>query len=162
MIGGLDITKVLEVGTNRAHNLLTISEIYPNSKLIGIEPNDYAIQQARGLSRRYSVLKGTVFDLPFRDQYFDLVFTCGVLIHIHLNDLLDALKEIYRVSRRYILCVEYYAGRETVISYRGYDNLLWKRDFKTHYMKLFPDPKLIREGYWEKKFDRSNWWLFQK
>ena len=113
---------------------------------------------------RGKVIRGDVFSLPFRNGYFDLAFTAGVLIHISLEDLPMALKEIHRVSSRYILAIEYYALEETVIHYRGHDNLLWKRDFLKHYQDLFPELLLIRKGYWESEygFNRSSWWLFEK
>jgi hypothetical protein len=110
------------------------------------------------------VLKGDVFALPFVDGYADLVFTAGVLIHIALDNLPRALAEICRVSNRYILSAEYFAETETIIHYRGHDDLLWKRNFKQHYLDQFPDLALVREGYWEKEygFERVHWWLFKK
>ena len=92
------------------------------------------------------------------------MFTAGVLIHISLEDLTAALAEIYRVSGRYILAIEYFAQEETAIHYRGKDDLLWKRNFLKHYQTQFPDLTVIRSGYWgpEDGFDRAHWWLFEK
>jgi hypothetical protein len=94
----------------------------------------------------------------------DLVFTAGVLIHIPLGDLPLALSEIYRVSKRYILAIEYFAQEETVVHYRGYDNLLWKRDFLRHYQSQFPELTLVRSGFLtsEDGFDKTHWWLLEK
>lgn len=87
-----------------------------------------------------------------------------VLIHIKLDDLPRALAEINRVSARYVLCAEYFAEEETVIEYRGYTDLLWKRNFKQHYLTAFPNLKVIKEGYWDAAsgFDRTHWWLFER
>ena len=81
-----------------------------------------------------------------------------------MRDIPEALNEIYRVCRRYILAIEYYADEETAIHYRGHDDMLWKRDFKKHYLMQFPDLSIVRSGYWghEDGFDRSHWWLFEK
>lgn len=165
MLGGLELQNVIEVGCNRGHNLRAIAEIGSVSgNIVGIEPNATAIDIARRSSSLYSVLRGDAFQLPFIDQYADLVFTAGVLIHIKLENLASVLAEIYRTSARYILCAEYYADQETVIEYRGHSDLLWKRDFKQHYLATFSGLKVIREGYWEidKGFDRTHWWLFEK
>jgi pseudaminic acid biosynthesis-associated methylase len=165
MVGDLKLNHVVEVGPNRGHNLQAIAELgCAEGNIIGVEPNRTAIEIARSSSNKFSVLHGNAFELPFVDSYADLVFTTGVLIHISLEDLPRAMSEIYRVSRRYILCGEYFAETETVIEYRGHTNLLWKRNFKQHYLDQFADLKVIKEGYWslEDGFDRTHWWLFEK
>lgn len=165
MIGSLELDHVVEVGCNRAHNLRAIAEIgNVNGNIIGIEPNPTAIAVGRTSSQLYSILRGDAFSLPFVDSYANLVFTAGVLIHISLKDLPRALDQIYRVSRRYILCAEYFAEVETAIEYRGKMDLLWKRDFRQHYLSRFPDLAVVSEGYWEHDsgFDRTHWWLFEK
>lgn len=170
MLQDLVIHNVLEVGCNRGHNLLNMATILSdntdtvNSDIIGLEPNRQALELARGSSTKITALHGYGSDIPFKANHFDLVFTAGVLIHIALDDLPGVLAEIVRVSRRYILAVEYFAEEETTIHYRGHDNLLWKRNFLRHYQTQFPDLELIREGYWDAEdgFDRANWWLLEK
>jgi len=165
MLDGLPIKRALEVGCNRGHNLIALAELLGGGgDIVGIEPNRYSLELARASSTKVGVLYGHAFDLPFKDGYFDLVFTAGVLIHIPLTDLPAALAEIYRVSKRYILAIEYFAEEETVIHYRGHDDLLWKRDFLKHYRTQFPDLTLLRSGYWgpEDGFDRTHWWLLEK
>jgi SAM-dependent methyltransferase len=63
-----------------------------------------------------SIVKGSAYDLPFIDSQFDLVYTAGVLIH--LSDTEKAMKEIYRVSSKYILSIEYFDDKERKIEYR--------------------------------------------
>jgi pseudaminic acid biosynthesis-associated methylase len=165
MLEGLPIKRVLEVGCNRGHNLLVFAELLgEDSEVVGVEPNRYALEIARSSSVKVGVLYGHTFDLPFKESYFDLVFTAGVLIHMPLANLSTALNEIYRVSKRYILAIEYFAERETTIHYRGHDDLLWKRNFLEHYQTQFPDLSLLRSGYWgpEDGFDRTHWWLLEK
>lgn len=110
------------------------------------------------------MLYGNGFDLPFSDACFDLVFTSGVLVHVPLESLPLVMSEIYRVSRRYILAIEYFAEEETIIDYRGYDDLLWKRDTLNHYRQQFSDLTLLRSGSVgpEASFDSAPWWLLEK
>ncbi len=160
IVEGLPLKRVLEVGCNRGHNLLALQEILGEGvELAGVEPASYArkIARAAGLDVRAA----DAFGLPFPDGYFDLVFTAGVLIHVALEDLARAMGEIYRCSRQYVLAVEYFADEETVIPYHGHQNLLWKRNFLRHYQELFPDLRLVRQGYYE-EWDRSAWWLLEK
>lgn len=165
MLGGLPIRRALEVGCNRGHNLLAIAEVLEEGgDIVGIDPNRHSLEFARKASSKVSALYGHVYDLPFKDNYFDLVVTVGVLIHVHLDDLPRALQEIHRVTGRYILVVEYFAEEETVIPYRGRTDLLWKRNFLVHYTRRFPELVSIRTGFWgpEHGFDRTHWWLLEK
>ena len=165
ILEGIEISQALEVGCNRGHNLIALADLFGDGcDVVGIEPNRHALELVRASSVKVGALPGNVFDLPFKDQSFDLVFTAGVLIHIALDDLAAALSEIHRVSRRYILAIEYFAEEETVINYRGYDDALWKRDFLKHYQSHFPGLSLLRHGYWESEhgFDRTHWWLLEK
>jgi pseudaminic acid biosynthesis-associated methylase len=160
IVEGLSLDRVLEVGCNRGHNLLALREVLGEGpELIGIEPNPHAreIARAAGVDARAA----DAFGLPFPDGEFDLVFTAGVLIHVSLDDLPRAMREIHRSSRRYVLAAEYFSDVETIIPYRGHHNLLWKRDFLRHYQTLFPDLTLVRQGYSE-EWDRSTWWLLEK
>ncbi len=165
VVEGLELQRVVEVGCNRGHNLVALSDLLSEgTQIVGIEPNRYAQQLARGSSQRIAVLEATAFDLPFKNGWSDLVFTAGVLIHISPADLPRALAEIYRVSRRYILAMEYFAEELTPIAYRGEDDLLWKRDFLKDYTTQFPDLTLVKSGYFgpEDGFDRTHWWLLEK
>jgi pseudaminic acid biosynthesis-associated methylase len=165
MLEGLALDRILEVGCNRGHNLVTVAECLPGDvDVVGVEPNRHALELARAASPRVAAVRGHARDLPFKDGYFDLVFTAGVLIHVALGELPAVLHEITRVSRRYVLAIEYFAEVETPIVYRGHEALLWKRDFLAHYRGAVPTLQLRRQGYWgpEQGFDRTHWWLLEK
>ena len=165
LLEGLPIRRILEVGCNRGHNLLALTDILgTEAEIVGLEPNHHALEQARAASTQVAALYGYAQDIPFKNEYFDLVFTAGVLIHIPLVDLGAVLVEICRVSRRYVLCIEYFAEEDTAIPYRGHDDLLWKRNFLRHYQVQCPELTLVNSGYWgpEHGFDRVHWWLLEK
>lgn len=128
--------KILEIGSNIGNQLLILQKMgFKN--LFGIEPMEYAVELSKKRSAGINIIKGTVFDIPFKDNYFDLVFTSGVLIHINPKNIISALKEIYRCSNKYIWGFEYYAKNYQEINYRGNKNLLWKADFPKVYKKTF-------------------------
>ena len=164
MLEGIEVESILEVGSNRGHNLTLLSELYKKARVVGLEPNLKALEIAQRGSPNSLILRGDALQVPFRDCQFDLVFTANVLIHVALANLPTVLSEIHRVSRRYILSIEYFAEQETVIHYRGHDDLLWKRNFPEHYRQQFPELRLRGIGYWDREdgFDRSHWWLFEK
>jgi len=137
--------KILEVGSNLGNQLLSLQKMgFEN--LYGIEVNSYAIEQAKANTRNINIIQGDAFDIPFKDRYFDLVFTSGVLIHIAPQDIERALREIHRCSREYIWGYEFYADTYTEVRYREHDNLLWKTDFVSLYLELFDDLYLIKEN----------------
>jgi pseudaminic acid biosynthesis-associated methylase len=129
---------VLEVGCNIGLQLRLLEKANPGLEFHGLEPQPYAIERARRLSPNMTFHVGTAFALPFPDRSFDLVMTHGVLIHIHPNDLGRALAEIERVSRRFVLCHEYYAPETVEVRYQGQAGLLWKTDFARRYREVCP------------------------
>lgn len=135
--------KILEIGSNISLQLLCLQKMGFKS-LYGIEPQEYAIQLSKSKTKNINIIEGNAFDIPFKDNFFDIVFTSGVLIHIHKQSIRKAIREIYRCSNKYIWGFEYYADEYTEIPYRGQDNLLWKANFPKIYMDTFPDLKIVK------------------
>mgnify|MGYP001603129027 CR=1 FL=1 len=159
MLKGLELRSGLEIGCNRGHNLRAI---YISGRgeigVHGIEPNPLACQLTA--NEGFSVYRS--IDGPPLPA--DLVFTCGVLIHVPPNELDATLRKIHALSRKYVLCIEYFADQETAVEYRGFTDMLWKRNWPHEYESRFPDLKLIRSGFWGKDagFDDVHWWLWEK
>jgi len=136
--------KVLEVGSNIGMQLVFLQEMgFKN--FYGIEINRETIEFSKSITNNIDIIQGSALDIPFKDNYFDLVFTSGVLIHIAPSDIKKVMGEIYRVSKKYIWGLEYYADKYTEIPYRGKKNLLWKANFPKLYLNLFKDLKLVKE-----------------
>jgi len=135
--------RLLEVGSNVGNQLLCLQSM-GFQKLYGIELQDYAVQLSKSRTTAINILQGSAFDLPFRDGYFDVVFTSGVLIHISPSDIDRAMAEIYRCTRRYVWGLEYFADEYTEVQYRGQESLLWKADFLALYLERFPCLRLLR------------------
>ncbi len=164
MLEGTEPRSILELGSNRGHNLILLSELCSGAQVVGLEPNMKALRIAQQTGRAIPLVRANALEIPFGNRRFDLVITANVLIHIALEDLASVIREIHRVSRKCILSIEYFAEEETVIHYRGHDDLLWKRNFPEHYRSQFPELRLLNSGYWDRDngFDRSHWWLWEK
>lgn len=138
--------RILEVGCNVGDQLFCLQNMgFKN--LYGVEPQEGAIEFARKRTPDINIIKGDAFDIPFRDRYFDVVYTSGVLIHISPKDIKKAIREIYRCSKEYIWGFEYYAKKYEEILYRGHRNLLWKTDFPKLICHTFPDLKVEKVKY---------------
>lgn len=141
--------RVLEVGCNVAAQLGILRSVNPGLELYGIDPQSYALSRAKAANPDFHFLPATAFDLPFKDNYFDVVMTNDVLIHINPADLPDALAEIHRVSKRYIFCHEYFAEEIREIPYKGHEGLMWKMNYMEKYLGQFPDLKVVDMQYLE-------------
>ncbi|MBC7411114.1 MAG: methyltransferase domain-containing protein [Bacteroidia bacterium] len=137
-------SKLLEVGCNIGLQLNGLQRM-GFTNIYGVELQRYAVEEAKKLTKDINVICGSGFDLPFKDNYFDLVCTNGVLIHISPNDLPKIMAEMYRCSNKYIWGFEYYAPETTEINYRGHTNYLWKADYAQLFMNQFPDLKLVKK-----------------
>jgi pseudaminic acid biosynthesis-associated methylase len=137
-------TKVLEVGASIGNQLLCLQKSgFKN--LYGIELQSYAVELAKNYTKGINIIQGSAFDIPFRDGFFDLVFTSGLLIHIAPEDIGDVIDEIYRCTRQYIWCLESHADIYTTVNYRGHNNLYWKANFSKLFLNRFQDLQLVKE-----------------
>lgn len=157
---------ILEVGCNIGINLRALKRV-TKAELLAAEPNAKA---------RAHVIDDNVLDgdhlcdawgsaLPHGDASIDLVFTAGVLIHIPEPDLMATMREIYRVSRRYIACFEYFSRDPVTVRYRGHEDMLFKRDFGGLYLDMFPNLKVVDDGFfWRRSTgaDDLTWCLLEK
>lgn len=125
-------TSILEVGCNVGLQMAMLrSEGFTNFS--GIDAQEDAVTRA---SLGFKIRKGNAQEIPFPDNSFDLVFTSGVLIHLSPRDSLDqAMKEIFRVSKKYIWGYEYYSDGFEMVPYKGKESLLWMGPYAQRYLQ---------------------------
>lgn len=157
---------ILECGCNVGLNVRALQHL-TRAEVFGIEPNRAAreVVMRDGILDATHLAEGSVGALPFPDASMDLVFTSGVLIHVAPDDLASAMREVHRVSRKYVLAIEYFSVKPEAVPYRGHTELLWKRDFGGAYLDLFPTLTPIDAGFlWSRTSgcDDATWWLFRK
>ena len=134
---------VLEVGCNFGGQLLLLRKLgFKN--LYGVEINPEIVELSRKRANFVNIIVGDVLNIPFKDASFDLVFTSGLLIHVSPKNIEKAISEIYRVSKKYIWCFEYFSETYTEIEYRGHKGVLWKTNFSNIFLKKFKELKLIK------------------
>lgn len=161
------IGSILEVGAGSGINIQAIDEVtalvVPKPKLYALEPNDkaYEVLKEQNIA---SGLFGGAADVSIIDSSeFDLVFTSGVLIHVHPSDLSKIMNNIYRISKKYVLCVEYFSPECREIKYRGQEGALWSNDFGGLYLNM--GLQCLGYGFLWKRMtglDDMTWTLFRK
>jgi spore coat polysaccharide biosynthesis protein SpsF len=161
-----DIQSVLECGCNIGRNIGFLDKVLPNAKKSVIEISEPAFRYVTNKFDINSSFNGAIVDSNLSPG-FDLVFTAGVLIHIHPDDLLANMKKMYDYSGKYILICEYFNRTPVMIEYKGQVNKLFKCDFGRLFIDNF-SVTLVDYGFlWghiydDAGFDDITWWLFQK
>ena len=160
------IGSILECGCNIGRNIGFLDAVLPSATKSVIEISKPAFDF---VTRRYKLdqaFNGAIAASNFTGQ-FDLVFTIGVLIHIHPDDLLANMAKMFDYSGKYILMGEYFNRTPTMIEYQGKKDRLFKRDFGKLFIENFP-VALVEYGFlWGHVYDRAGfdditWWLFRK
>ena len=105
--------RILDVGCAKGFLLKDFKLLYPECETWGLDISSYAVSQAPA-SVRDTIVIGNAKDLPFDNGYFDLVVSINCLHNIlNLNDVIIALQEIQRVSKRHaFVSLGAYAGEE--------------------------------------------------
>jgi pseudaminic acid biosynthesis-associated methylase len=135
--------RILEVGCNVGNQLAVLRQM-GYRELYGIEIQPYALEQARRNLPDAHFAEASAFEIPYPDQYFEMVFTSGVLIHIAPRDLPRAIDEIHRCASQHIWGFEYHSPQTVPVNYRGNEGLLWKMDYAKLYLERFADLSLVR------------------
>ncbi len=159
------IHSVCELGANKGHNLLAIQSVDATVQLTGLELNPNALKELQshpGLEG----FQGAIQSFN-PNKTFDLVYTCGVLIHLNPDDLTAVYQKMLALSNRYVLINEYYNPSPVELPYRGHEGKLFKRDFGGEFWDANAGQvKLVDYGFlWQRvepTWDNTTWWLFEK
>jgi pseudaminic acid biosynthesis-associated methylase len=161
------IERVLECGSNVGRNIDFLQPCLPAAakSIIEISPDAFRIVSER--QQLEHAFNGSIVASDLPKNHFDLVFTCGVLIHIHPDDLAANMQKMFEYSRRYVLIGEYFNRTPVSLEYHGEANKLFKRDFGRFFLERFPVDVVDYGFLWGHVYERAGfdditWWLFQK
>jgi ubiquinone/menaquinone biosynthesis C-methylase UbiE len=101
-IGLRDGDQVLDLGSGPGITSLMLARHFPNSRIIGVEPETRLRIRADALAReqkldRFEFMEGTAQDIPLPDNAVD--FCYARLLFQHIPDPLACLSEMKRVTR---------------------------------------------------------------
>ncbi len=162
-----NINRYLELGCNIGRNLNQLKMVLPGAKPSIIEISAPAFDFVNSEFDFEYAFNGSILESSLPPKGFDLAFTCGVLIHIHPQDLLANMQKLFSYSNRYILIAEYFNRTLVSIEYQGQAERLFKQDFGKIFIQNF-EAKLIDYGFlWGHIYDKAGfdditWWLFEK
>ena len=100
--------KILDVGCGKGYLLYDFLKVLPKAEVYGIDISKYAIANSKEEIKNNLYL-GHANNLPWKDNYFDLVISINTLHCLHSYELNEALKEIERVGKKNkYICIESY------------------------------------------------------
>ncbi len=149
-----DNSKILDIGCAKGYLLFDLKNLNPKFQVYGLDISEYAINNSDNLVRN-SIIKGNCKELPFRDNYFDLVISINTVHNLKYQDCKEAIKEIIRVSNgKSFIQVDAYRNDEELELFKE-----WMLTAKTYlkpdeWIKLFHDVGYKGDYYWTiLKFD---------
>uniref|UniRef100_A0A6H1ZU88 Putative methyltransferase n=1 Tax=viral metagenome TaxID=1070528 RepID=A0A6H1ZU88_9ZZZZ len=151
-----EIVDAFEIGCNIGTNMKVLERL--GIETIGCDVNATAVNIATLNNLKAYVATGTDVDVY---NTFDLVFTVGVLIHQQTAELIKMMKEMVRLSAKYVMFAEY-VGDDEEVPYRGERHALFKREFGRIFESLFPQAELLDTGTAGKEmgFDNVTYWMY--
>lgn len=164
------LKSILEVGAGSGANLLALNtfrnpEHVDLLALDAVEPNAKAAENIKKALPKTEVYDLNALDLSsIKGNGYDMVFTSGVLIHIHPDNLIKVMRNIFRISKRFVVCIEYFSPECREIPYRGETGALWANDFGSLYLDNF-SLRLVSCGFLGKRItglDNLTYWVFEK
>ena len=141
-------TSCVEIGPNVGLNLHALDQVL-DANLFAVEPNASArkVLAESGILPQDHIFEGFGDSIPLEDSAVELSISSGVMIHIAPENLLSTYRELYRVSSRYFVTIEYFSDQPEAIEYRGHTDRLFKRDFGMYWHENFSDLELVDYGF---------------
>ncbi len=94
------VDSILDVGCGEGFTLNRLREKGIGKKLEGVEYSEAAIELGKKTYPEIKISQGSIYDLPYKDNSFDLVLCTEVLEHLEEPE--KALRELVRVSKKYL------------------------------------------------------------
>ena len=101
LISEKKVDSILDVGCGEGFTLNRLKEHGIGKRLEGIEYLKDAIELGKKTYPHVKITEGSIYDLPYKDNSFDLVLCTEVLEH--LDNPSKALEELIRVSKQYLV-----------------------------------------------------------
>lgn len=92
-------SSVLDAGCAKGFMIYDLQRLIPGLKVAGIDVSEYAIENAKEEVKEFCQV-ASVADLPFDDNSFDVTISVTTVHNLEGDDLVKALQEIERVSRK--------------------------------------------------------------
>ena len=147
------VSSILDVGCGHGVNLAWVVDALGAEQGMGVEPAQEAVdvlrEQHRG-DRRLRFEAASAHALPFATDAYDLVILWSVLHWVGRDEYLQSVGEAIRVTRRWLLVMDFAPGMDYRTPYRHVPGLhTYKQDFAA-VVEASGSMRLVRsERWWE-------------
>ena len=140
--------KILDVGCAKGFMLNDFLALIPGISVSGIDVSDYAIKNSLNDVKPF-LRVADARNLPFSDNEFDLVVSINTVHNLELDECVEALQEIERVSKgKSFITVDAYRDEEEKERMVAW-NLTAKTIFSVdRWKKLFSEIGYTGDYYW--------------
>ena len=143
-----DSSRVLDVGCAKGFMMHDLSLIIPQAEIVGVDISSYAKEHAIE-TMKDNIYIASANNLPFEDDYFDLVIAINSLHNLPLIDCKEAFREIDRVGKGDAFVMndawKDESGKEAMLKW----NLTALTYMSTEeWKKLFEEVSYIGDYYW--------------
>lgn len=137
----IEFDSFFEAGCGFGWNIKRVKEEFPGTRVGGV---DFSITQLLN-SKTYlentdirQIANGDNCRLPYKDDAFDIGFSLGVFMNIHPDKIGSAIREVARVSKKYIIHLEYDEThtKKALRKKRAFKTNIVSHDYKTLYSNL--------------------------
>lgn len=119
-------SSILEIGCNRGNTIQILKDM-GFSNITGIDINESALSIIREKFPEFKFYNSSIEE--YYSTPYDLVITCGVLIHIHPDNLDKVIDRIENLSSKYIFGYEYYSDTLKKMPYHDKGEV-WSGDYE--------------------------------
>jgi 2-polyprenyl-3-methyl-5-hydroxy-6-metoxy-1,4-benzoquinol methylase len=143
------LLSILDVGSGGADIATSLSAICPETKITALDLNMRVCEFSARENPSLRVIQGSVLQLPFREQTFDIIHASLFLHHFTEEELLRILPSLYSISRYGIVINDL---RRSVFAYLGI--FLLTQLFSRSVMVKNDGPLSVRRGFTRRELVR--------
>lgn len=97
------LERILDIGTGTATLAIMIKKTYTNATIIGLDGDERILAIARKKIQQKEIgidlIQGMSYQLPFPNNYFDVVISSLMIHHLTDDDKIKTFKEVLRVLK---------------------------------------------------------------
>ncbi len=132
---------ILDVGCGAANNLYNLFNSLRAARGVGTEPSSEVLKELRDAFPELEFVESDTRTLPFSTGEFDLVVVRAVLHWVDRDYVLQALGEILRVAKRYVIVSDFAPVRNLSAIYHHAPEF---RTYKMSYVPLLEASGLVK------------------
>ncbi len=136
----LEFDSFFEAGCGFGWNVARVKDEFPSARVGGVDFSETQLENAalHMGDREFDFVTGDICEMPLADDQYDIGFSLGVFMNIHQEKIRQACEQMLRVSKRYVIHLEYDETRtnQALREKRAFKTNIISHDYKAIYESL--------------------------